>query len=102
MWKTPTTRATTCPLATLIPREAIVTHLQQIPASANRLLSARPRYSLARITFAVARNGSNATTCLIVDDEPAILRLPAVVLWGLGVGTLTAVNAESALEIAEK
>jgi len=50
----------------------------------------------------VARNGSNATTCLIVDDEPAILRLVAVVLRDLGCDTLTAVNAESALEIAEK
>jgi two-component system, response regulator, stage 0 sporulation protein F len=48
------------------------------------------------------QNGSNTTTCLVVDDEPAILRLVAVVLRDLGCETLTAVNAESALEIAEK
>jgi len=50
----------------------------------------------------VGQNGTNATTCLVVDDEPAILRLVAVVLRDLGCETLTAVNAESALEIAEK
>ena len=47
-------------------------------------------------------NGANTTTCLVVDDEPAILRLVAVILRDLGCETLTAVNAESALEIAEK
>lgn len=52
--------------------------------------------------FAVGQNGSNKVTCLVVDDEPAILRLVAVVLRDLGCETLTAVNAESALEIAEK
>ena len=48
------------------------------------------------------QNGTNTTTCIVVDDEPAILRLVAVVLRDLGCETLTAVNAESALEIAEK
>lgn len=48
------------------------------------------------------QNGSNTTTCLVVDDEPAILRLVAVVLRDMGCETLTAGNAESALEIAEK
>ena len=48
------------------------------------------------------QNGSKTTTCLVVDDEPAILRLVAVVLRDLGCETLTAVNAESALEIVEK
>jgi CheY-like chemotaxis protein len=50
----------------------------------------------------VHQNGSNTTTCLVVDDEPAILRLVVVVLRDLGCETLTAANAESALEIAEK
>jgi CheY-like chemotaxis protein len=39
---------------------------------------------------------------LVVDDEPAILRLVAVVLRDLGCETLTAVDAESALDIVEK
>jgi CheY-like chemotaxis protein len=38
-------------------------------------------------------------TCLVVDDEPAILRLVAVVLRDLGCDTLTAPDAESALDI---
>ena len=49
----------------------------------------------------MSENGANTTTCLVVDDEPAILRLVAVVLRDLGCETLTAVNAESALEIVE-
>jgi CheY-like chemotaxis protein len=39
--------------------------------------------------------------CLVVDDEPAILRLVAVVLRDLGCHTLTAEDAESALLIIE-
>ena len=39
--------------------------------------------------------------CLVVDDEPAILRLVAVVLRDLGCHTLTAGDAESALLIIE-
>jgi CheY-like chemotaxis protein len=50
----------------------------------------------------VGENGANTTTCLVVDDEPAILRLVAVVLRDLGCETLTAGNAESALEIVEE
>lgn len=46
-------------------------------------------------------NDSNATKCLIVDDEPAILRLVAVVLRDLGCHTLTATDAESALRVME-
>jgi CheY-like chemotaxis protein len=50
----------------------------------------------------LVQNGANTTTCLVVDDEPAILRLVAVVLRDIGCETLTAANAESALEIAVK
>ena len=39
--------------------------------------------------------------CLVVDDEPAILRLVAVVLRDLGCDTLMAEDAESALRIIE-
>ena len=39
--------------------------------------------------------------CLVVDDEPAILRLVAVVLRDLGCDTLMAEDAESALRIME-
>jgi len=39
------------------------------------------------------------TAALIVDDEPAILRLIAMVLRDLGFGTLTATDAESATEV---
>jgi two-component system, OmpR family, phosphate regulon response regulator PhoB len=45
-------------------------------------------------------NGPNSTTCLVVDDEPAILRLVAVVLRDLGCETLMAPDAESALQLA--
>lgn len=41
-------------------------------------------------------DASNVTTCLVVDDEPAILRLVALVLRDLGCDTLTAPDAESA------
>ena len=40
-------------------------------------------------------------TCLIVDDEPAILRLVSIVLRHLGCVTLAASNAEAALELLE-
>ena len=39
------------------------------------------------------------TAALIVDDEPAILRLVAIVLRELGVETLTATDAETATQI---
>jgi len=39
------------------------------------------------------------TAALIVDDEPAILRLIAMVLRDLGFETLTATDAESATEV---
>jgi len=42
------------------------------------------------------------TTCLVVDDEPAILRLVAVVLRDLGCDALTARDAESALDVIEQ
>ena len=41
-------------------------------------------------------------TCLVIDDEPAILRLVAVVLEDLGCEALTARDAESGLEVIEK
>jgi CheY-like chemotaxis protein len=41
------------------------------------------------------------TRCLVVDDEPAILRLVAVVLRDLGCDTLTAPDGESALRMVE-
>lgn len=37
--------------------------------------------------------------CLIVDDEPAILRLVSIVLKDLGCETIAAPNAEAALEV---
>jgi len=49
----------------------------------------------------VNANGSNSTTCLVVDDEPAILRLVAVVLRDLGCETLMARDAESALQLVD-
>jgi CheY-like chemotaxis protein len=42
---------------------------------------------------------TNHTTCLVVDDEPAILRLVAVILRDMGCETLVAPDAESALEL---
>lgn len=39
--------------------------------------------------------------CLIVDDEPAILRLVTVVLQDMGCETLSAPNAEAALELLQ-
>jgi len=47
---------------------------------------------------AVAR-GNVAPTCLIVDDEPAILRLVVLVLQDLGYETLAAPDAETAAGI---
>lgn len=44
---------------------------------------------------------ATATRCLVVDDEPAILRLVAVVLRDLGCDTLTAADAEAALTLLE-
>jgi CheY-like chemotaxis protein len=41
----------------------------------------------------------NCTRCLVVDDEPAILRLVAVVLRDLGCETLAVGDAESALDV---
>jgi CheY-like chemotaxis protein len=40
-------------------------------------------------------------TCLVVDDEPAILRLVALVLRDLGCDTLVAPDAESALNVVD-
>lgn len=42
-----------------------------------------------------------STLCLVVDDEPAILRLVALVLRDIGCDTLTAPDAESALRVIE-
>jgi CheY-like chemotaxis protein len=42
-----------------------------------------------------------STSCLVVDDEPAILRLIVVVLRDLGCNTLMAGDAESALLIVK-
>ena len=39
------------------------------------------------------------TAALVVDDEPAILRLVAIMLRELGVETLTATDAETATQI---
>ena len=47
-------------------------------------------------------NDSTVTTCLVVDDEPAILRLVAFVLRDLGCDTVTAPDAESALGLVER
>ena len=41
------------------------------------------------------------TVALVVDDEPAILRLVALVLRELGVETLTATDAETATRILQ-
>jgi CheY-like chemotaxis protein len=51
--------------------------------------------------MSVEDNGSLAT-CLVIDDEPAILRLVALVLEDLGCEALTARDAESALKVIEK
>ncbi len=48
----------------------------------------------------MTENG-NLGICLVIDDEPAILRLVAVVLRDLGCETLTARDAESALDVIE-
>jgi CheY-like chemotaxis protein len=45
--------------------------------------------------------GEANVRCLVVDDEPAILRLVAVVLRDLGCDTLTAPDAESALDLVQ-
>lgn len=49
----------------------------------------------------IVKNGARQTTCLVVDDEPAILRLVAVVLQDLGCETLMAPDAESALQLVD-
>src|SRR6266542_3332670 len=51
--------------------------------------------------MSVEDNGSLAT-CLVIDDEPAILRLVALVLEDLGCEALIARDAESALKVIEK
>ena len=40
-----------------------------------------------------------SSQCLVVDDEPAILRLVSIVLEDLGCQALAAPNAEAALEV---
>ena len=47
-------------------------------------------------------DNSSLATCLVIDDEPAILRLVALVLEDLGCEALTARDAESALKLIEK
>src|SRR5437867_2039857 len=42
-----------------------------------------------------------SSICLIVDDEPAILRLVSIVLRDLGCETVVAPNAEAALELLQ-
>lgn len=42
------------------------------------------------------------TKCLIVEDEPAILRLVSIILKDLGCDILSAPDAESALEIVAR
>ena len=42
-----------------------------------------------------------SSVCLIVDDEPAILRLVSIVLRDLGCETVVAPNAEAALELLQ-
>ncbi len=48
---------------------------------------------------AESARGNVAPTCLIVDDEPAILRLVVLVLQDLGYETLSAPDAETAAGI---
>ena len=43
-----------------------------------------------------------SSVCLVVDDEPAILRLISVALEDLGCETLAAPNAEAALELLQE
>jgi CheY-like chemotaxis protein len=51
----------------------------------------------------MSSNGNgNLATCLVIDDEPAILRLVAVILEDLGCEALTAPDAESGLKVMEK
>ncbi len=47
-------------------------------------------------------DNGNLGTCLVIDDEPAILRLVAVILRDLGCEALTAPDAESALEVIQR
>ncbi len=47
----------------------------------------------------VKTNGSELTTCMIVEDEPAIRRLVSVVLQDMGCDTLAAGDAETALRM---
>ena len=44
-------------------------------------------------------NAALSSVCLIVDDEPAILRLVSIVLRDMDCDTLSAPNAEAALEL---
>lgn len=52
--------------------------------------------------FIGVSDSGSLTTCLVVDDEPAILRLVAIVLRELGCDALTARDAESALAVIEQ
>lgn len=45
---------------------------------------------------------SSSPTALVIDDEPAVLRLVSVILRDLGCETLTATDAESGLEVIER
>lgn len=58
----------------------------------------RVKLAMREACVTVTANGDLAT-CLVVDDEPAILRLVAVVLRDLGCEALTARDGESALEV---
>ena len=49
-----------------------------------------------------ADHAGSSSVCLVVDDEPAILRLISVVLEDLGCETLAAPNAEAALELLQE
>ena len=49
-----------------------------------------------------ADHAGSSAVCLVVDDEPAILRLISVVLEDLGCETLAAPNAEAALELLQE
>ena len=44
-------------------------------------------------------HADRGATCLVVDDEPAMLRLISILLEDMGCQTMLAPNAEAALEI---
>jgi len=79
------------------------TRLQGVTAGEFAFLGGPFGYSCSVVQIAAAEKLKTelGNLCLIVDDEPAILRLVSVVLQDMGCETLSAPNAEAAMELLQ-